>query len=137
MHIISGYETVVDNNTGKINAVACHEGTFQPSHYDSYTQCACSETKGHCNKTGQVVSSNGNTTHDRTCHCDFRRGYKFSTKPSNGCVCNPSSENCTCIKQECEMGYRLSPGTWIYFTELMDSIDNKNVERGTECHQEH
>ena len=133
MYIISGYATILDQLSELIHTVPCHEGTFQRHPYESNTQCACNETKGHCNKTGQVVASNGSTTEDRTCRCDFRRGYKFSTKPSNECVCQSSSEDCTCIKEECKTEYRLSPGTWIYFTELMDSIDNKNVERGTEC----
>ena len=110
MYIISGHATVLDKS-GNINAVPCREGTFQRHHYMSNTQCACNETKGHCNKRGQVVASNGSTTEDRTCRCDFRRGYKFSTKPSNECVCQSSSEDCTCIKEECKTGYRLSPGT--------------------------
>lgn len=129
--------TVIDKTSGHLNSEACHEGTFQRHPYKSNTQCACMETKGHCNETGQVVASNGSTTEDRTCRCDFRRGYKFSIKPSNECFCQSSSEDCTCKKIECETGYRLSPGTWIYFTKLIDSIDNKNVERGTECHQDH
>ena len=122
MYIISGYATILDQLSGLIHTVPCREGTFQRHPYKSNTQCACNETKGHCNKTGQIVASNGSTTEDRTCRCDFRRGYKFSIKPSNECVCQSSSEDCTCIKEECKTGHRLSPGTWIYFTELMDSI---------------
>jgi len=111
LYIISGYATILDQLSGLIHTVPCPEGTFQRHPYKSNTQCACSETKGHCNKTGQVIASNGSTTEDRTCRCDFRRGYKFSTKPPNECVCNSSSEDCTCIKEECKTGYIMSPGT--------------------------
>ena len=106
--ISKGKATTLDKS-GNINDEDCRVGTFQRSHYESNTQCACNETKGHCNKTGQVVASNGSTTEDRTCRCDFRRGYKFFIKPSNACVCQSSSEDCTCIKEECKTVYRMSP----------------------------
>ena len=105
----AGNATILDQLSGLINTVPCREGTFQRHPYKSNTQCACNETKGHCNETGQIVASNGSTTEDRTCRCDFRRGYKFSTKPPNECVCKSSSEDCTCIKEECKTGYIMSP----------------------------
>ena len=67
----AGNATILDQLSGLINTVSCREGTFQRHPYKSNTQCACNETKGHCNKTGQVVASNGSTTEDRTCRCDF------------------------------------------------------------------
>lgn len=103
---------MLDQSSGSLHTEPCHEGTFQPIYYWSNTQCVCNETKGHCNKTGQVLASHGSTTEDRTCRCDFRRGYKLSTwNPSNKCVCNSSNVDCTCVKEECETGYRMSPGT--------------------------
>lgn len=134
-----GHATVIDKKSGHLNTEPCREGTFQRHPYKSNTQCACSETKGHCNKTGQVVSSDGSTTEDRTCRCDFRRGYKFSTKPSNECVCLSSSEDCACIKEDCKMGYRMSPDSqcileecWYSTTKYCkDYIARYHVERNT------
>ncbi|CAC5382882.1 unnamed protein product [Mytilus coruscus] len=104
-----GYMTVIDHQSGDINNADCLEDTFQPTPYKSNTQCGCALMKSTCNDIGQVISTNGSTDKDRTCRCDYLKGYTYVTMPDDRCNCSPKGENCTCKLIECPNGSRLSP----------------------------
>jgi hypothetical protein len=66
--------------------------------------------KSLCNEEGQIVFKNGTKISDRTCRCDYSRGYDFVVKPKDGCECIPSEEDCSCYHKTCQTGFILSPG---------------------------
>ena len=66
--------------------------------------------KSLCNEEGQIVLKNGTKISDRTCRCDYSKGYDFVVKPKDGCECIPSEEDCSCYHKTCQTGFILSPG---------------------------
>ncbi|CAC5420835.1 unnamed protein product [Mytilus coruscus] len=61
----------------------------------------CVNQKSVCSEEGQVVHTNGSTTADRTCRCDYNRGYIFVSSPMDNCHCTSSQEDCSCYLQTC------------------------------------
>ncbi|CAG2235673.1 unnamed protein product [Mytilus edulis] len=86
-----------------------YRDTFQPTPYKSNTQCGCALIKSTCDGIGQVISTNGSSEKDRTCRCDYLKGYTYVNIPADRCNCKPKGENCTCKLVECPNGSRLSP----------------------------
>ncbi|XP_076097047.1 uncharacterized protein LOC143067584 isoform X2 [Mytilus galloprovincialis] len=107
--IEQGYMTVIDQLSGNINNAHCLGDTFQPTPYKSNTQCGCALIKSTCDGIGQVISTNGSSEKDRTCRCDYLKGYTYVNIPADRCNCKPKGENCTCKLVECPNGSRLSP----------------------------
>ncbi|XP_052104506.1 uncharacterized protein LOC127737688 [Mytilus californianus] len=103
-----GHMLIIDQQSGHLNSVDCPEETIQPQPYLSYTECGCDKIKSRCNEQGQAIFSNGSTYEDRLCRCDYTSGYGFVTIPAGKCFCNPKTEKCTCRRQCCENGYKLS-----------------------------
>ena len=66
--------------------------------------------KSLCNEEGQIVFKNGTKISDRTCRCDYSRGYDFVVKSKDGCECIPSEEDCSCYHKTCQTGFILSLG---------------------------
>ncbi|CAC5411134.1 unnamed protein product [Mytilus coruscus] len=96
------------------NLAECNTDRYQPIVFTTHGNSECVFYKTKCSEEGQVVDSNGTSSNDITCRCDYTKGYAFVSKPKNGCVCIPSEEDCTCFKVECT---KLSP-------ELQNEIDD-------------
>lgn len=59
---------------------------------------------------GQVDHTNGSTTEDRTCRCDYNRGYTFVSSPMDSCHCKPTQEDCSCYLNTCTESFKLNQG---------------------------
>ena len=67
--------------------------------------------KSPCSDDGQVLLNNGSGKEDRSCRCDYRRGYAFvSMNRSDPCSCVPSQEDCSCYLKHCGNREVLSQG---------------------------
>lgn len=104
---ISGLKTVV---RGGFDGVPCDETHYQPFKYSSSNGNICVFLKSTCNDKGQIESTDGLTTSDRTCRCDYRFGFSFVTQPHKSCFCVPSEEDCSCYYKECGKDQVLTPG---------------------------
>ena len=64
-----------------------------------------------CSEVGQLEFTEiTSTVKDRTCYCDYRRGYNFAIQPRNIKSCIPSEEDCGCYIKKCPMGQMLDAG---------------------------
>lgn len=57
--------------------------------------------KSFCNEEGQVAVDKGTFIEDRTCRCDYTKGYNYTKKPTNSCKCSPVKEDCSCYINTC------------------------------------
>lgn len=96
--------------TGRRRNVDCSAGTFQPFLFWSNASSDCVFIKSNCHEHGQVLYDNGSTQMDRSCRCDYTRGFDFIVKPNNPCYCIPSIEDCSCYKTTCVVTQKLTPG---------------------------
>ncbi|XP_052065932.1 uncharacterized protein LOC127705644 [Mytilus californianus] len=62
-----------------------------------------------CSEPGQVRFNEGSTKVDKTCRCDFTKGYAFVSTTVNSCHCTPSTEDCSCFLQRCPVNYAITP----------------------------
>jgi hypothetical protein len=95
---------------GQLHGVPCTKERFQPVKYWTNGSYNCVYEKSLCNEEGQIVFKNGTKISDRTCRCDYSKGYDFVVKPKDGCECIPSEEDCSCYHKTCQTGFILSPG---------------------------
>lgn len=91
--IFVGYKYVFQPN---LNRAECSDNRYQPFIFDTIGRSDCSFLKSFCNSEGQMTYENGTTKSDRTCLCNFNKGYTFVNKTNNHCSCNPSNEDCSC-----------------------------------------
>lgn len=91
----------------------CIDLRYQPLKLWSNQSGECEFLKNECNEIGQVIVSNGSTTKDRLCRCNYNNGYDFVVKPINGCFCIPSQEDCSCYRKKCSSGENLTSGMYI------------------------
>jgi hypothetical protein len=54
-----------------------------------------------CSEEGQLIYSNGTYIVDRSCQCDYTKGYVFAKPPLHQCYCVPSREECGCLLKQC------------------------------------
>ncbi|XP_052078287.1 uncharacterized protein LOC127716069 isoform X4 [Mytilus californianus] len=87
----------------------CGPERFQPFSLLPNTSSRCVTRKSQCNREGQVVYSNGTTTDDRSCRCNYIDNFVFVTKPKKKCYCIPSEEDCSCYSKACDVDYYLTP----------------------------
>ncbi|XP_052074216.1 uncharacterized protein LOC127712064 [Mytilus californianus] len=88
------------------NLAECNAGRYQPVVFTTHGNSECILRKSKCDEEGQVVYSNGSYSIDTACRCDYTQGYAFVAKPKNSCFCNPSEEDCSCFRDNCNI---LSP----------------------------
>ncbi|XP_076088943.1 uncharacterized protein LOC143059347 [Mytilus galloprovincialis] len=96
---------------GGLDADICSLERYQPWPITFYTNVGtnCIFLKSTCNDEGQVIFSNGDRNTDKTCRCDYTRGYAFLVKPKKTCFCVPSEEDCSCYIKTChDQNYALS-----------------------------
>lgn len=90
----------------------CEPEWFQPFPLLSNISSRCVYQKSQCRGEGQVVYSNGTTTYDRSCRCNYIDNFVFVTKPKAKCFCIPSEEDCSCIHKYCAVNHYLTPGNY-------------------------
>ncbi|XP_052093302.1 uncharacterized protein LOC127729509 [Mytilus californianus] len=96
-------------NLGNFDTVDCSDERYQSRPFSSTQGTNCILQKTPCNEEGQVIYSNGSTTADRKCRCDYTKNYAFvSTNRSDPCSCDPVQEDCTCLIKKCNNGLKLS-----------------------------
>ncbi|XP_052067815.1 uncharacterized protein LOC127707341 [Mytilus californianus] len=86
----------------------CNDSRYQPVKLWSNRSSKCEILKYDCNEMGQVIASNGSTTEDRTCRCNYNKGFDFVIKPINVCYCIPSEEDCSCYRKSCSSDEKLT-----------------------------
>ncbi|CAC5387100.1 unnamed protein product [Mytilus coruscus] len=88
----------------------CSSKRYQPFPFNTSGHNVCVYEKSFCSEEGQIANDTGTTTNDRTCRCDYTRGYEFIIRPkqTGGCVCSPSEEDCSCVLKKCEKDLILS-----------------------------
>ena len=94
----------------------CRNDRYQPRKFWSYEHNKCAYKKSLCSEEGQLIYSNGTYIVDRSCHCDYTKGFVFTKPPLHQCYCVPSREECGCILKQCpNKTYVLSPGNSSFF----------------------
>ncbi|XP_071164579.1 uncharacterized protein [Mytilus edulis] len=100
--IEEGQYPVFQDSTAKfIFPKTCVSSRYQPRPLFTYERNECLYEKSSCTEEGQIIFRNGSATDDRTCRCDYTKGYAFISTPVNKCYCVPSKEDCSCYKIEC------------------------------------
>ncbi|CAG2241962.1 unnamed protein product [Mytilus edulis] len=100
-----GYKLIV---AGSLQGDPCDHEFYQPLNsrlsgtVDAFINnlTAARKDKSYRNGTEKIV---------RSCRCDYTRGFDFITRPNNPCLCDPSSEDCSCFHRTCPTKYILSP----------------------------
>lgn len=108
------YVLIVGNrptSQGGLHYGPCSKDRYQPFHIVSNRTVDCWYLKNHCTEEGLVLCDNRNGDVDRTCRCDYTKGYAFVQSPKNNFSCIPSEEDCSCYKKVCSNEtYKLNPG---------------------------
>lgn len=107
---VSGYKFVI---SGSLDRTSCGSEMIQPFSLLSNTSSKCVTRKSQCNGEGQVVYSDGTTTDDRSCSCNYIDNFAFVTRPKSKCFCIPSQEDCSCYYKPCPVGNFLTPGNYL------------------------
>ncbi|CAC5415484.1 unnamed protein product [Mytilus coruscus] len=102
-----GYKFII---RGNIDGIECEKNRFQPIKFWTNGSNDCILEKTHCNEPGQVIHDEGSSTSDRTCRCDYTRGFAFVTSPKQNCFCNPSLDDCSCFMKPCSKFQVMTPG---------------------------
>lgn len=112
MYFCLGHKFIVAGSSkGTLQGADCNSDFYQPFTFLSSGNSRCVFKKSHCSEEGQVVYRNGTSREDRSCRCDYTRGYDFINKPRHRCYCEPSEEDCSCHLKICQSDYILSQGT--------------------------
>lgn len=101
-----GYKFVI---RGGLDGKLCDDAYFQPIKFWTNGSNECIFLKSDCTDEGQIISYEGNSTSDRTCKCDYTKGYAFVTEPNDGCTCFHGGQDCSCYKKLCKHSEILSP----------------------------
>lgn len=127
-----GYRFVI---SGMLDSRPCGPERFQPFALLPNTSSRCVIRKSQCNREGQVVYSNGTTTRDRSCRCNYIDNFVFVTKPKTKCYCIPSEEDCSCYSKACDVDYYLTPDyQCVHFSNWTDifqcpAIQNEKIPK--------
>ncbi|XP_071161095.1 uncharacterized protein [Mytilus edulis] len=103
-----GSYAVLDSITGNVDSKKCPPDRYQPRPMFSNVGNKCVYEKSVCNEEGQVVYTNGSRSEDRTCRCDYNRGYTFESSPMDSCHCKPTQEDCSCYLNTCNNTSKLN-----------------------------
>ncbi|CAC5394960.1 unnamed protein product [Mytilus coruscus] len=100
---------VAGSSNGTLQGANCDSEFYQPFKFLSSGSSRCVYEKSYCSEEGLVTSRNGTLEKDRSCRCDYTRGYDFIVQPKHRCHCEPSEEDCSCHLKICPSNYILSP----------------------------
>lgn len=107
-----GYKVTLRTN---LHAGVCADTLYQPFIFFTNKSSNCELKRLFCSEEGQIVSSNGTTSRDRECRCNYAHGYTYVTQPKNICSCIPTEEDCSCYRKKCSKTNILSPGRFTTF----------------------
>ncbi|XP_052063978.1 uncharacterized protein LOC127704121 [Mytilus californianus] len=137
-----GFYSILDSISGNLDSVRCPPDRYQPRPMFSNVGNKCVYQKSVCNEEGQVVHTNGSTTADMTCRCDYNKGYMFVSSPMNNCHCTSSQEDCSCYRQTCNDTSKINqdytcleensilPNNTYSCPVIQPVFDKGNVEKG-------
>ncbi|CAC5383304.1 unnamed protein product [Mytilus coruscus] len=94
---------------GNLEGVQCETNRYQPFIFWTNGSDLCKFKKSLCTEEGQTLFSIGTNRADRTCRCDYTKGYVFVVRPKNRCFCMPLEEDCSCFIRHCPSGLVLTP----------------------------
>ncbi|XP_052101856.1 uncharacterized protein LOC127735651 [Mytilus californianus] len=94
--------------SGNLHAEDCQNPRYSPSPVLSNDSAECNLLKSNCKEEGQVIADNATSNTDRTCRCDYTKGYNYIIKPIDPCKCSPVKEDCSCYSNTCPVGYTLN-----------------------------
>ncbi|CAC5370538.1 unnamed protein product [Mytilus coruscus] len=97
-------------NKGNFDRKPCSPTHYQPFRFNSFGNTNCTHLKSPCSEEGQVIADNHTSYSDRSCRCDYRRGFALIVNTSQPCSCMPSKEDCSCYLKTCSMNEVLSQG---------------------------
>ncbi|XP_063416219.1 uncharacterized protein LOC134697860 [Mytilus trossulus] len=103
-----GKKLIVAGSTHTLQGSNCSNDFYQPLKFWTNESHSCVLAKSYCNEEGQVVYRNETNKVDRSCRCDYTRGYSFTIQPKQTCYCVPSEEDCSCHRKICPPNYNLS-----------------------------
>ncbi|CAG2254530.1 unnamed protein product [Mytilus edulis] len=110
-----GYKAILREN---IDRKPCHESRYQPYSFRTVWNSKCVFLKSDCSDEGQFTVKNGLISEDRTCGCDYRKGYAFTNSEILSFQCKPTIEDCSCYQKPCPLGERfLSKGIIWYINK--------------------
>ncbi|VDI56175.1 Hypothetical predicted protein [Mytilus galloprovincialis] len=101
-----GYKFII---RGNIDGIECKKKRYQPIKFWTNGSYHCLLEKTACNGQGQVIHDEGNSTSDRTCRCDYTRGFAFVIRPKQDCFCHPAHEDCSCFIKPCSKFQVMTP----------------------------
>ncbi|XP_052078634.1 uncharacterized protein LOC127716458 [Mytilus californianus] len=86
---------------GNLDGENCNKSRYQPFIFKTNESSECVIKKSYCSEEGLIIYSNGSTTEDTSCRCDYSKSYAPIQKPSNPCYCVPSEGDCSCYLKPC------------------------------------
>ncbi|XP_052091589.1 ankyrin repeat domain-containing protein 12-like isoform X4 [Mytilus californianus] len=106
---IEGHKSTINRNN--FDTTKCRPERFQPIDFTTVGNSDCVFQKSKCVQEGQIISSlkNDSSLEDTKCLCDYTKGYSFINVPKDKCYCNPSVDDCSCYREFCPSGKKLSP----------------------------
>lgn len=107
--ILSGYKFIV---RGNLDGSTCIKSRYQPTKFWTNESSECIFKKSNCREEGLIIYTEGNSASDKTCRCDYTKGYAFVNRPIGKCFCNPVTEDCSCYKNPCMESEVLTPGNY-------------------------
>ncbi|XP_071149602.1 uncharacterized protein [Mytilus edulis] len=125
---------------GNIDAEKCAFDNFSPGSILSNESDKCTYIKSNCTDAGQLVFENGSTETDRSCRCDYKRGYAFIIAPRHHNSCFPLDEDCSCYLKKCQDKRQVLTPDYVcaeesnvsvvfgYPSITIDPIQNKSTE---------
>ncbi|XP_071127677.1 uncharacterized protein [Mytilus edulis] len=100
-----GYKFII---RGNIDGIVCEKNRFQPIKFWTNGSSDCILEKTRCDEHGQVIHVESDSTSDRTCRCDYTKGFAFVSQRQN-CFCDPSLEDCSCFLKPCSKFQVMTP----------------------------
>ncbi|CAC5363193.1 unnamed protein product [Mytilus coruscus] len=95
--------------SGNLHAEDCRNPRYSPIPVLSNDSAECDFLKSNCKEEGQVIVDNATSNTDRTCRCDYTKGYNYIIQPIDPCKCSPVKEDCSCYFNTCPgIGYTLN-----------------------------
>nr|XP_022297228.1 uncharacterized protein LOC111106729 isoform X2 [Crassostrea virginica] len=113
--IEKGFYPVLSRNMKNLIPIECPASRYQPHGQMSneFKQVTCSYLKSSCDGIGQEICGQGNHLEDRTCRCDYTKGYRpmmyLLSNPRNSSCFHPTSDGTECLKFPCPKNKELSP----------------------------
>lgn len=107
---LSGNIFIISGNLQYFAGRSCFSNRYQPHKWWTNGSSECQYLKSTCNEEGHVSYDNGTISRDRKCRCDYTNYYAFVNRIKNKCNCEPTLEDCSCYRKDCNKDEVLTPG---------------------------